>query len=238
MGQEADGTLVRGKSRATGRAHLESDHLLFRSEAGREKVMFAAVHEARADGDTLHLAHAGGTLQLVLPAKTAAKWVAKILNPPTRLDKLGVKGGMRVAVVGVEDPELVRESTARGAKIVKESLGNIDVLFYAADSLRELDRLAALRDCLTPAGAIWVVHRKGKDATLKDVEVFAAAKRAGLVDNKVASFSATHTAERLVIPLALREAARPVAGAKGGGSAKGAATAKAVSKARGVAQKR
>ncbi len=55
-----------------------------------------------------------------------------------------------------------------------------------------------------PNGAIWVVHRKGKDAPLKYVEVFAAGRSAGLVDNKVASFSATHTAERLVIPRADR----------------------------------
>jgi hypothetical protein len=36
------------------------------------------------------------------------------------------------------------------------------------------------------------------------VEVISAAKSAGLVDNKVASFSATHTALRLVIPVARR----------------------------------
>ena len=53
-------------------------------------------------------------------------------------------------------------------------------------------------------GAIWVVSRKGKAATLRDVDVIDAAKDARLVDNKVASFSATHTALRLVIPVALR----------------------------------
>jgi len=37
-----------------------------------------------------------------------------------------------------------------------------------------------------------------------DVEVIDAAKAAGLVDNKVVSFSATHTALRLVIPVARR----------------------------------
>jgi hypothetical protein len=55
-------------------------------------------------------------------------------------------------------------------------------------------------------GAIWVVHRKGKDATLKDIDVFAAAKRVGLVDTKVVAFSTTHTAEKLVIPVKDRAA--------------------------------
>ena len=59
-----------------------------------------------------------------------------------------------------------------------------------------------------PNGAIWVVSRKGKAATLRDVDVIAAARASGLVDNKVASFSATHTALRLVIPVAQRGEAR------------------------------
>ena len=39
--------------------------------------------------------------------------------------------------------------------------------------------LEALKASLVSNGAIWIVHRKGKDATLRDVEVFAAGRRAG-----------------------------------------------------------
>ena len=53
-------------------------------------------------------------------------------------------------------------------------------------------------------GAIWVVSRKGPTRTISDVDVIDAAKDARLVDNKVVAFSATHTAIRLVIPVALR----------------------------------
>jgi hypothetical protein len=52
-------------------------------------------------------------------------------------------------------------------------------------------------------GAIWVVHPKGKGA-LRDTEIFAAAQQVGLTATKVARFSATHTAEKLVIPVARR----------------------------------
>ena len=55
-----------------------------------------------------------------------------------------------------------------------------------------------------PTGAIWVVSLKGKAARVKDVEVMRAGKAAGLVDNKVCGFSATHTALKLVIPVAAR----------------------------------
>ena len=77
-------------------------------------------------------------------------------------------------------------------------------MFLAADSTDELAALADLRAAIRPAGGIWVVSRKGRAATLRDVEVIAAAREAGLVDNKVVSFSDTHTSLRLVIPVADR----------------------------------
>jgi hypothetical protein len=41
-------------------------------------------------------------------------------------------------------------------------------------------------------------------AQIRDVDVMAAAREAGLVDNKVVGFSTTHTALKLVIPKANR----------------------------------
>jgi hypothetical protein len=61
---------------------------------------------------------------------------------------------------------------------------------------------------LVPNGAIWVVSHKGRLATIRDLDVMAAAKAAGLVDNKVASFDETRTSLRLVIPVALRPPSR------------------------------
>ena len=81
-----------------------------------------------------------------------------------------------------------------------------DLIFLRADELHDLDSLAQLRMALTPAGAIWVVSPKGKAATLRDVEIIAAAIASGLVDNKIVNFSPTHTARRLVIPRSLRAA--------------------------------
>ena len=77
-------------------------------------------------------------------------------------------------------------------------LADLDLLFYAADSAEDLARVEALVPMLGPKGALWIVSRKGKAATVKDVEVMAAAKAHGLVDNKVVSFSDTHTSLRFV----------------------------------------
>ena len=111
------------------------------------------------------------------------------------MDKIGVKGGMRVAVMGVKDPTLSAELAGHGAVPVSE-LADLDLLFYAADSAAELDRVDALVPMLAETGALWIVSRKGKAAAVKDVEVMAAAKAHGLVDNKVVAFSDTLTALR------------------------------------------
>ena len=121
------------------------------------------------------------------------------------LDKLGIRPGARVARVGLDDPDFVTELGSRTADVtVGAPRPETDVVLVAADSTEELAVLPALRAAIRPDGAIWVVSRKGKAATLRDVEVIAAARGAGLVDNKVASFSSTHTALRLVIPVADR----------------------------------
>ena len=118
------------------------------------------------------------------------------------LDKLGVKAFHRVSVIGVDDEAFWAQLIDRAADTVKGRLRkDSDLIFFAADSLSELQQLARLKTYLVSNGAIWVVSLKGKAAKIKDVDVIAAAKAAGLVDNKVVAFSATHTSLRLVIPV-------------------------------------
>ena len=122
-----------------------------------------------------------------------------------RLDKLGIRPGMRVALVDLEDEAFEAELRDRTHDVTHgEPLPDTDIVLYAADSIEALGRLPALREQIVPTGAIWVVSRKGKAATIRDVDVINAAKRAALVDNKVASFDETRTSLRLVIPVALR----------------------------------
>ena len=122
-----------------------------------------------------------------------------------RLDKLGVKPGSRVALVGLDDDAFEAELRDRTADITHgDPAPDTDLVFLAADDHEDLAALPALRERLRPNGAIWVVSHKGKAATLRDVEVIAAAIANDLVDNKVASWDETRTSARLVIPVALR----------------------------------
>jgi len=123
----------------------------------------------------------------------------------SRLEKLGMRPGARVAIIGVDDPDLASEVAAFTADLSQgAALPASDLIFLAADGPADLDRLPELRAHLQPRGGIWVVFRKGRAATLRDVEVMAAGRAAGLIDNKVVGFSSTHTTIRLVIPVADR----------------------------------
>ncbi len=194
MGKDATTRASFADGEDEGRLQFEGDKLLFRG-ARRAVWTGEGLKGLRAEGEDLVLADGA---RFALGAKAAASWATAILNPKSRLDKLGVKPGMRVAVLGVEDADLAGELTDRGVAPVND-LSALDILFYAADSAAELERIGELVPALAERGALWVVSRKGKAATVKDVEVMAAAKRFGLVDNKVVGFSPTLTALRFTL---------------------------------------
>jgi hypothetical protein len=206
MGLESNCSLRLGRETYEGRAHLDTDKLTFRGGAKLDIALKAVKSAEVGKGGTLVITHDGPIATLLLGERaTAEKWALKIRYPRSLVDKLGLKPGQKVVVLGIDDSSFLRDATARLGAAPATKLGDrLDFIFYAADSSAELAELARLKKHLQPAGAIWVVSRKGKAATIKDVDVMKAARAAGLVDNKVCSFSGTHTALRLVIPLAAR----------------------------------
>jgi Protein of unknown function (DUF3052) len=185
-----------------GKALLETAELIFRGDF-RIKIPFNQITSLEAADGELRVGYDGAMAVFEL-GRYAEKWAEKIRNPRGLLDKLGVKPGMSVVVLGVEDAEFESQLRDRVGNPANELKSDADLVFYEADCIEDLSRLSELRGAIKPAGGIWVVSPKGKGAVLKDVEVMAAAREAGLVDTKVASFSATHTALKLVIPKAQR----------------------------------
>ena len=191
MGKEAEVRAVFDDGEDFGRLQYEPPKLVFRG-AQRRAFQGEALAGVRAEAGDLVLA---GGARFTLGEKQAQSWADAILNPKSRLDKLGVKPGLRVAILNVADDALAGELTARGAPPIN-ALTGLDILFYGADSPAELARIPELIPALAETGALWIASRKGKAATLKDLEVMAAAKAHGLVDNKVVAFSETLTALR------------------------------------------
>ncbi len=125
-------------------------------------------------------------------------------TPSTRplLDKLGVKPGSKVAIVDLVDASFLRQLRGRTADIVRgKPRTPCDLVFMGATSAKDLARLRDMKTWIEPNGAIWVVRPKGGRAPISDTDVISAGLAAGLVDNKIASFSDTHGAMRLVFRL-------------------------------------
>jgi hypothetical protein len=150
------------------------------------KIPFKDIRGMDAAAGKLEIRFSDGSAVFYL-GDAAEKWAAKIRNPPSRLDKLGVKSGTRVRLIGARDDDFRRELSERGAVIVRSKP---DLAFLLTKDTDELVELAYLGDA-----PVWVVYPKGIQAVTEN-DVLTAGRAAGLVDTKVCSFSSTHTALR------------------------------------------
>jgi hypothetical protein len=202
MGLEATCRVRTGATTHEAKVLLETDELIVRG-ADRQRIPLSSVSNVAAANGELRVDHEGGTLVLDL-GDAAGKWAERIRSPRTLLDKLGVRPGQTISVSGVIDDGFLEQLAGSGARVRTRRLEkNSDIVFLAATTPRDLGKLGAAAKAIKRDGAIWVVHPKGKGA-LRDTEIFAVAKDVGLTATKVARFSATHTAEKLVIPIARR----------------------------------
>jgi hypothetical protein len=206
MGYDAACTLTYDGRRSRGTAVLEQKELIFRGPI-RLAIPLGSIASATARDGTLLVRFGEQTAEFAL-GNPATKWAARITNPPSRLDKLGVKDGMTVAALGIADATFLDEVSARAGRVVRSIPSRaVDMIFYGANRREALSKLGTLSQQLQPNGALWIVRPKGRPE-ITESETMAAGKRAGLVDVKVVSFSETHTAEKFVIPLAKRKGTR------------------------------
>jgi hypothetical protein len=120
------------------------------------------------------------------------------------IDKLGVKPGQKIAALGVESAEFLTELAGRVPEYSRgKRLNGADLIFFSAEAIADLAQLSSLARSIQKNGAIWVVYPKGQKH-IREIDVITAGKSAGLTDNKVCSFSSTHTALRFCIPVAKR----------------------------------
>ena len=106
---------------------------------------------------------------------------------------LGVNDGAFINDIRPFNPEFAERKPA----------ADIDLIFFNAEQKKDLARLAQLRKSIAKNGGVWVIYPKGRQ-DIRELDVIAAGKASGLTDNKVCSFSRTHTALRFVIPIANR----------------------------------
>ena len=127
----------------------------------------------------------------------------------SRVEKLGIKKGSDVLVLGIEgDTVFMKELRGAGAKVRTVGTGAADMIFAMFHHRDDLRRLAPLVPRLRADGVLWTLRPKGS-RDLTESEMMRAGQDAGLVDVKVVSFSDVLTAEKFVIPVAKRPAHRP-----------------------------
>ena len=202
MGREIDCTARIGRRTLTGRLLLETDDLILRGEERWAAPLRGL--KAATDGDWLVVRNDDGEARFEVGPKAAA-WAHAINHPRTRIDKLGVKAESRVLVLGLDaDAAFLAELHDRTDHVDTGGRAKgYDVVFLAIDSPADLRRIDALSRRIAPTGGIWIIHPKGRPDLSHDVLV-GAGKAAGLIDNKTARFSDSHTGLRFVIPKARR----------------------------------
>jgi hypothetical protein len=203
VGKEAACAAVAGPKRGPVKAHLDGERLRV-SGALRLNVPLGELRELAVRDGALSFEVAGERITLELGARAAAAWARDIANPKSLLEKLGVKPGQRSCVLGLASPFVDKVTSATGNAPAVTLRGNFDAIFLAIENEAKLGRIAACASHLVSNGALWIISPKGKGTPVRENAVRAAILAAGLVDTKVVSFSATHTAAKAVIPVAQR----------------------------------
>ena len=122
----------------------------------------------------------------------------------SRLDKLGVKAGMRVAVLGVAERDFLPELKQRTPDVAAgRARKDTAMIFLGLEGPAALRRLGTLQRSMLRDGAIWVLWPKGQKHITEGM-IRTAAIEHGLVDIKVVAFSERLSGLKLVIPVARR----------------------------------
>ena len=123
------------------------------------------------------------------------------------VDKLGVKPGQAVALVGVPEGELRHKVLERIGRAPAAADEPADVVLIWADAVTDaVATLQVWKSKIDPSGGIWLLTPKRNQPGYVDQnDLIEAGKQAGVVDNKICSVSDTTSGMRFVI----RKADRP-----------------------------
>ena len=170
----------------SGKALLETNEIIFRGDL-RLKIPRTEINQVSAQAGQLSITFNEGTAVFEL-GKAAPKWAEKILHPPTRAAKFGIKSGSSFMTIGPVDPDFLQEIQASGAIAAEDA----DTVVAAVPDLASLNELPALRQ-----KTVWIIYPKGLQS-ITEIDVINAGRQAGMVDIKVVGFSKTHTALKFV----------------------------------------
>jgi hypothetical protein len=184
MGRETKTAVTHHGQAAEARIHLDSEQLTIGPPI-KVKLALGDV-KAAAGVDGLTLETGGESYQIAMSDKEAGAWAKAIAHPPSLADKLGIKLGTSVALVGPVPDEIRALATAsKDAALIVAAVNSLDV--------KALVKIAKM---VPEKGAVWLIYEKG---LMKGDQLIFAAREAGLKDTKVARISETHTGLRFIV---------------------------------------
>ncbi len=202
MGKEAVCHARFGRESGEGLVVLETDELVFRGEF-RVTVPIKEITSVNVENGRLAVEWAGGRLSLDL-GRGAEKWAQALTSPKTVVEKLGVKPGLNVVLVGRFETWFRTDvMNAVGVKPGVKPVAGSDLVFIMFLHEGDEAKIEDLIPAIHPDGAIWAVYPKGRRDLSEDT-VRKAARKLGLVDIKVVRVSEELGGLKLVIPKAAR----------------------------------
>ena len=195
MGAEANCRVRLNQTESLGKAHCGDGAIDFR---GDFRFLWKWSDLSSVEANDGRLTVRKGTDEAVFDlGPSAEKWCFAILNPKTRLDKLGLKPTHSYQAWGEFDEAFLGELVARAGDAGSSPL---DLVFVRMDSEVDLAKLIDAKKSIAQNGTIWAIWPKGRkefgETHIRDFSL-----QNGLVDVKVASFSPTLSALKLVIPV-------------------------------------
>ena len=178
MGLEIETAVWVGDKSGTCKVLLESGELICRGALRHRFPLTAMTELAVKDGRLSFLAD-GVSVSIELGDESEV-WYQRIRNPRTRSQKLGLKPGQRVCVLGPAEPDVIPEVAAvTNATPTTRLAAGLDLVLFFVEEPSDLPRLDKIESCLNQGGCVWVLYPKGR-SDLRHEEVVAAAKLARL----------------------------------------------------------
>ncbi|GAA0750576.1 hypothetical protein LRH25_19990 [Ideonella azotifigens] len=181
-----------GPDKGEVQAMLEGHAILLKGDF-KAKLAVAELQDLRTQEDLLVAHTRQGPLALALGEKEAALWLKKILHPPSLADKLGVSEGLAVHLQQAH-AELKRVLDPVAPNYVP--LAQAQLAFIVVDTAQDLTALKALAKAKPEGCQLWVLRRKGAAAEVKESEIMALTRAAGLAPSKTSAWSDTYAADR------------------------------------------
>lgn len=122
------------------------------------------------------------------------------------VQKLGVRPGDRIEIVGDVGPGLRRDAKEVAGRGLVRS-GELDGAIVLVESLEEAETcLDSYRPRLRDDGYLWLITwKRGHDSYVNQMHLVPPAKKRALIDNKTCSVDNDRSGIRFVVPRALRK---------------------------------